>query len=1615
MGLTDAAVVNIEGNTKQLVDQINKADKAMQNFDKTLTDILSHLTAVENGLKSVNTVTNNAAKKISNNVQTRYNRETYDFGKQSKIVKSSAGFMSSDTGREKAFRDYQQAVIAETKEITADIAERKRLRKQRADAETTTANAAKLRASKLEDQTSARYLARMDKLADARLLNAKNNQAGALYRDPRYQAGKALSAVGNTVSTWGVGGKAAGLLLDSLGAFVKSPVAGTAVAVSNLVKGVSELGKASTQAFAEIEAIKTQMGVVYSSQTQANSAFGEISQYAVKSPFGIQQTSELAILLKQSGVYASDLMDTLKMLGDTAGGNMEKMKRIANNYAQIMAIGKASMLDMRQFAYAGIPIFEAVSKELGVSQQELRKLISDGKVTSDIIEKVFKDLTGINGVFENATAKGAKTLKARLQNLADAKQLALSSVGERIYNIGTQTGNDSYANRMVSAAENIWQGLHDWFDGGNIAKNVETIANRNNRIDELKQLIEYNKDNKDIKKLLEEELKEELAKRDVEKERATYVSSYDSKAGRFKNALDALNGYSIDDAYGRRGNLLWRDSIIGAFSEHKEYNNLDTEQTTKLFGLYNELIKALEELSKLSEQDIQANRERNILQAQQLAYDQMNHYASARGSLNTSFQELSAIYKSSDEYKQKEEKEHLATLKNALEVLKDIAKNTDESGRVDITKFSANQLASYIKQGAFTSGEKLDVVTGNKTVDSQNRQTLMNQYGYIAKLTDNFLKTGMAGVSGIQGTTYAQSFNQEILDSLNNLSDEQFFTEFPKIYAQQSNAINEMIRVAPKDGRQQQLETFKTLLDYALNKFEADTTGTGANPEDILKGSKQEFIPLWKRILSSATGLTTNGMTSTLQTMTNYRDDMAVRNMASGVLSATMKSMGIDTAMSLMKTNRSVQLTGDNGKTFQIDWAETKKAMHSFATQLSASTDVITAYKNGLQAELDTYEQLIAAGYTQAESTDLGSQKFVSSKQLAKLGLGNESQLVNAFGEVLTTASGKKYNVADVTFRDGQMFDKLGNEIQEEVVLTGKLFEFIKSEMPRLREKMHEATETELNNKLMNKLFNNVAGSAYIQDYVKNNGYNKNSALLLQNPDYVSEYINSALTELKSKGAFENISKLSNEDIYLKSKYDQSAYEKEIKQYEDELNSGNVTKERREELNIYIKELNEILEEVQNSSEAVNQAFLRMNLNVSKLTNSDAFGSISYLQNTQTRDMAVLNEMSNIAQLIETLNYNVENPDSQRRVFTYSGDIITSATQLKPEDYEGKRGDRNRLLKFFFGGQDFDMEDLYLKAARTENMTGKTTNQFGVDANKYRDWKDEDILGKDGLSEAEKKMIRMKSLAGDVVKIFDNLKESVSDLTRELGKKAFILPFEKMGECLINGKQWGDEMGKAMEQLGAEALSALGPLMQQAGMALVEMGAKKSNWGIIMAGLGLAAAGGFASGIGSAISSKDDNKDDNDKEAEKLESLKDELAKLLEQARSDALYYEHNLRHKTALGINAGFSHQSVHDAVITPGGKVVTTDPKDYLIATKTPNQLVGGGASVNVTPVINCNVVNNSSAKVSQQQRQNADGSIEILTMIEEAVGEYIASPRSDNAFESREYRLSSKQAVM
>lgn len=45
-----------------------------------------------------------------------------------------------------------------------------------------------------------------------------------------------------------------------------------------------------------------------------------------------------------------------------------------------------------------------------------------------------------------------------------------------------------------------------------------------------------------------------------------------------------------------------------------------------------------------------------------------------------------------------------------------------------------------------------------------------------------------------------------------------------------------------------------------------------------------------------------------------------------------------------------------------------------------------------------------------------------------------------------------------------------------------------------------------------------------------------------------------------------------------------------------------------------------------------------------------------------------------------------------------------------------------------------------------------------------------------------------------------------------------------------------------------------------------------------------------------------------------------------------------------------GRSITGVNDAIISPNGNIITTDPKDYLIATKKPGELAGAGGGVNV-----------------------------------------------------------------
>ena len=767
----------------------------------------------------------------------------------------------------------------------------------------------------------------------------------------------------------------------------------------------------------------------------------------------------------------------------------------------------------------------------------------------------------------------------------------------------------------------------------------------------------------------------------------------------------------------------------------------------------------------------------------------------------------------------------------------------------------------------------------------------------------------------------------------------------------------------------------------------------------LLNTSKTEFIPLWKRILSGATGLTTNGMTDTWSTMSNYRDDMAVRNMTSGVLTATMKSMGIDKAMSLMRTKSAVQLAGDSGKTFQIDWQTTRKAIKDFSTQLSASTEVITAYKKGLEDELNTYEQLVAAGYTQAESTDLGSQKFVSTKQLEKLANGNSSQLVNAFGEVIKTKSGLTYNTSDITFENGKMFDKLGNEINEEVQITGKLFEFIKGELPRLYEELHEANAAELNSKKLNSMLAGVTPTMYMEQYLASNGVTKNISPLLQDSAYINSFINTKLTELKNSKQYKEFKDINNEDILLGSLTKMSKF----KFYKDALSEAEKLPDSKVK-DAEIAHAKEELEDLGKSAELLDTVFVALENNINKLNSTPEGQTLLARMAAKSRDESVMTDY------IAAKNY------------TAYG--LADPTNLRPRDYTGERGTRNKLFELLTGTElKYDREDYLAQAVKDPTFRKKTNEQ------RYTEWlgggykegplellpeDNESILKMTNeelakmLTTSEQIAVTWEKSSGELAEGFQNIGTQGSELFRNFASSALTSTFETWGKYLGDSSKASEEIEKNLQSLSAGMFKNMGQMVTQAGLSLAisSIGDK----GKVMAGLAIAAAGGGLSFLGGMLD-QDNDDDKEDDTYQKLLKVKQDLADLLKQAREDAIYYENTVRHKKAISAN-DYLTKSVHDAIITPRGDVVTTDPKDYLIATKTPRTLVGGGA-----PTINFNVIDKSTGiKVTQQKSTyNEDtNSIDFEAIIESKVQEVIATSKGDDAFAARQARINGRTVI-
>lgn len=212
---------------------------------------------------------------------------------------------------------------------------------------------------------------------------------------------------------------------------------------------------------AQIEKYTTGFTNMLGSAEAANEAMKAIQEDAARTPFDVASLTEANQLLISAGENAEYSRKVIMALGDavsaTGGGNAE-LSRMAANLQQIANVGKASAIDVKQFAYAGINVYQVLADYTGKTVQEVQNMT----ISYDLLSEALIAASEEGGRYYNAMDTQSQTMNGRVSTLKDnVSQLAGLMTGDLSNGIGMVISN---LNDMTVAAQEAyktdgWTGL----------------------------------------------------------------------------------------------------------------------------------------------------------------------------------------------------------------------------------------------------------------------------------------------------------------------------------------------------------------------------------------------------------------------------------------------------------------------------------------------------------------------------------------------------------------------------------------------------------------------------------------------------------------------------------------------------------------------------------------------------------------------------------------------------------------------------------------------------------------------------------------------------------------------------------------------------------------------------------------------------------------------------------------------------------------------------------------------------------------------------------------------------------------------------------------------------
>ena len=204
------------------------------------------------------------------------------------------------------------------------------------------------------------------------------------------------------------------------------------------VQAVEQVAKAGIEFNAKMERYQTGLTTLLGSEQEAVKVMDQIRKDAASTPFDVDSLTQANQMLISTGMSAADARnDVLNLANAVAatGGGSAELSRMAANLQQVKNVGKATAMDIRQFAMAGINIYGLLADATGKSTEEVK----DMEVSYEVLSAALEKAASAGGAYEGAMEAQSQTFNGRISTLKDNATMLAGTLTEDLFGMLSET------------------------------------------------------------------------------------------------------------------------------------------------------------------------------------------------------------------------------------------------------------------------------------------------------------------------------------------------------------------------------------------------------------------------------------------------------------------------------------------------------------------------------------------------------------------------------------------------------------------------------------------------------------------------------------------------------------------------------------------------------------------------------------------------------------------------------------------------------------------------------------------------------------------------------------------------------------------------------------------------------------------------------------------------------------------------------------------------------------------------------------------------------------------------------------------------------------------------